>query len=149
MIIHAFDLAVVNSWLDYRREKACQGIPHEYTLDLSALQNATSSRSPCAGSEATSSKEKRKPKLVPKPTTARGSGRESPCWTTTALTWWTTCHIPMNGKKQPGVNCHSALGRHMFSVASARDTTASFHKETASRQPIGNDSELQTGIPQQ
>lgn len=52
-------------------------------------------------------------------------------------------------KKQPGINCHSALGKHMCTVPSARYTTASFHKETASRRPIDNDSEIWTGIPQQ
>lgn len=34
MITHAVDLAVVNSWLEYRRDKERQGVPAQYTLDL-------------------------------------------------------------------------------------------------------------------
>lgn len=47
MITHAFDLAVVNSRLEYRRDKACLGIPQQYTVDLLHFKINVAGNVPC------------------------------------------------------------------------------------------------------
>ena len=51
MITHAFDVAVVNSWLEYRGDKERQGTRPQQIMDLLDFKNECG-RSSCARGEA-------------------------------------------------------------------------------------------------
>lgn len=78
---------------------------------------------------------------------------EEPVWKSSAeyVHSYMIDHIPNydDRKEATRYKLPQCTGKYVRTVKRERYTTTSFHKETASRQPIDNDSEIWTGIPQQ
>ena len=153
MITHAFDVAVVNSWLEYRRDKERQGTRPQQIMDLLDFKMNVAEALVRVG----------KPHALRKRGRPSSSNTPSPCTSPTPhdepakkrrameqrpiqeVQTDMLDHMPNydeKKKKQQGANCQAIPEKRMSTVTSARCTSASCHRKTASKMPPENEAKV-------
>jgi len=146
MITHAFDVAVVNSWLNYR-DNEYKGTQPQKFMDLlqfkmnvaevlvrSGKPQGKKKRGRPSNCNAASTSQTPQDEAGPK----RGPREWRPVLEVQKI-WLTTWQITMQIKKQQNANWKVVLGKHTSSVISARCNTALCHKAIVSKMHTENE----------
>ncbi|CAK6978071.1 piggyBac transposable element-derived protein 3-like [Scomber scombrus] len=142
MITHAFDVAVVNSCLEYRLDAKRANIQ---TKDIQDLLNFKMNVAQClVRVHKTVAAKRGRPSMSPEPQRVPQRPAHRPVqdvrvYLKCSMTWLTTCQIMMKRKRLLDARCHTVQERHTSFVTSATSTCALCHTETASRLLIENE----------